>query len=36
MSNAMPQPLHPEFIADYDRFGAPMDCELFPVVWRMS
>ena len=36
MSDAMPQPLHPEFMADYERCGAPMECEVFPVVWRMA
>jgi hypothetical protein len=36
MSNAMPQPLHPEFIADYDRHGAAMDSEVFPVVWQAA
>jgi hypothetical protein len=36
MKNAMPQPLHPGFIADNDRHGAVMDSEVFPVVWRAA
>jgi hypothetical protein len=36
MKDAIRQPLHPEFIADYDRYGAAMDSEVFLVVWQAA
>jgi hypothetical protein len=36
MKNTIRQSLHSKFIADYDRHGAAMDSEVFPVVWRAA